>query len=270
FSITPQPGWVGLNLREFWAYRELLYFLTWRDIKVRYKQTTLGAAWAVLQPVMTMAIFTIFFGRLAGIETRTGGVPYPLFVFSALLPWMFFANAMTACGNSLVGSSSLVTKVYFPRLVIPLSTVAAGLVDLAISFVVLLALLAFYQVPPAWPWLLVPLFLAAVVLAACGMGMLLSALTVSYRDFRYVVPFLSQIWMFLTPVMYPGSIVPARWQRLYYLNPMAGLIDGFRAVLLGQPPEWSHVLPSLIIAILILLAGAAYFHKVEGDFADVI
>jgi lipopolysaccharide transport system permease protein len=268
--IEPPGDWAGIEWRELWRYRELLFNLTWRDVKVRYKQTVLGAAWAIVQPLMTMVVFTIFFGRLAGIETKTGGVSYPVFVLAGLVPWMFFANAMTNSGGAVVGSSGLVTKVYFPRLVIPLSTVGAGLVDLAISSVVLLALLSCNHVLPSWTWTLAPLFLLGVVLAASGMGMLFSALTVSYRDFRYVVPFASQIWMFVTPVMYPGSMVPARWRPLYYANPLAGLIDGLRATLLGRPTEWAHAFPALAVATLIFWAGAAYFNRVEGQFADII
>jgi lipopolysaccharide transport system permease protein len=268
--IEPRDDWAGIEWMELWRYRELLLNLTWRDVNVRYKQTVLGAAWVIAQPLMTMVVFTIFFGRLAGIETKTGGISYPVFVFVGLLPWMFFANAIINCGGAMVGNSGLVTKVYFPRAVIPLSTVGAGLVDLAISSIVLLALLLFDHVPPLWTWALAPLFLVGVVLPAIGMGMLFSALTVSYRDFRYVVPFVSQIWMFLTPVMYPGSMVPARWRPLYYSNPLAGLIDGLRAALLGRPTEWAHALPALAVAVLIFWAGAAYFNKAEGQFADII
>jgi lipopolysaccharide transport system permease protein len=268
--IEPPGDWTGIEWKELWKYRELLFNLTWRDVKVRYKQTVLGAAWAIVQPLMTMVVFTIFFGRLAGIETKTGGVSYPLFVFAGLLPWTFFASAITNCGGAVVGNSGLITKVYFPRVVIPLSTVGAGLVDLAISSIVLLALLSFDHVLPSWTWALAPLFLLGVVLAAMGMGMVFSALTVSYRDFRYVVPFVSQIWMFLTPVMYPSSMVPARWRPLYYSNPLAGLIDGLRASMLGRPTEWAIALPALAGAALIFWAGAAYFNKVEGQFADII
>jgi lipopolysaccharide transport system permease protein len=268
--IRPSGGWPGLDLAGLWAYRELLFFLTWRDVKVRYKQTALGAAWAILQPLLTMVVFTIFFGRLAGIESRTGGVPYPIFVFAGLLPWMFFSNAVLACGNSLVGNTNLITKIYFPRIIIPLTSVGTGLVDLAVSSSVMLVLIFAYRIQPSWSWLLMPGFLLGFVLAAAGVGMVLAALTVSYRDFRYVVPFLTQLWMFLTPVLYPTAIVPERWRPFYYLNPMAGLIDGFRMALTGRPLAWAYLVPSLGAAAIIFLAGAACFSKMEDRFADLI
>jgi lipopolysaccharide transport system permease protein len=268
--IEPPRGWTSIDWAEIWRYRELLYFLTWRDIKVRYKQTVLGAAWAVLQPLLTMVVFTIFFGRLAGLSSKTGGIPYPIYVYAGLLPWTFFANALSGSGSSLVGSSNLITKVYFPRLVIPLATVGAGLVDLAVSLVVLLVLMAFYGTALSWQLVLAPFFLAGIILAAAGVGSLLAALTVAYRDFRYVVPFMVQIWMFVTPVIYPLSIIPERWRWLLSLNPMAGLIEGFRSAFLARPLEWPHIGLSLAVSAFLFLIGAAYFRKVERSFADII
>jgi homopolymeric O-antigen transport system permease protein len=268
--IEPSKGWLAINWAELWQYRELLYFLIWRDVKVRYKQTLLGAAWAVLQPVMTMIVFTIFFGRLAGLSSKTGGVPYPIFSYAALLPWTFFANSVGNSGNSLVGSTNLITKVYFPRLVIPLASVGAGLVDLGISFLVLLGMMLYYSTPLSWQLALVPALLLGTVLVATGVGTLLSALTVTYRDFRYVVPFMMQIWMFVTPVTYPSSLVPAKWRWLLALNPMGGFIEGFRGAFLARPLDWPQMSLSMVFALLLFLAGGAYFRKVERRFADVI
>ncbi|MDH7568798.1 MAG: ABC transporter permease [Armatimonadota bacterium] len=268
--IEPPRGWVGINWKELWRYRELLYFLTWRDVKVRYKQTALGAAWAILQPLASMLVFTLFFGKMAGLENKTGGIPYPIFAFSGMLPWTFFANSISNSGNSLVGSSNLITKVYFPRLVIPMASVGAGLVDLGVSFTVLIALMVYYHTALTWQLLLVPLFLLGTILAATGVGTLLSALTVAYRDFRYVVPFLVQMWMFVTPVIWPPSIVPDRWAWALALNPMAGIINGFRAAFLGTPFDWPRIALSLGVSVLFFLGGAAYFRRVERQFADII
>lgn len=268
--IEPPRGGINLHLGEVWSYRELLGFLAWRDVKIRYKQTALGAVWAILQPLLAMVVFSVFFGRFAGLENRTGGAPYPIYVYAGLLPWTFFANAINAGSSSLVGSANLITKVYFPRLIVPLSAVGAGLVDLGISFLVLLGLMAYYGTALSVQLLLVPLLLAGTLLAATGMGSLLAALTVSYRDFRYVVPFMIQLWMFATPVIYPSSLVPERWRTLLALNPMAGLIDGFRAAFLGGPVDGAHVAISLGVAVLLFLAGTLYFQKVERGFADVI
>lgn len=270
YVIEPRRGWARLDVGELWRYRELLYFLTWRDIKIRYKQTVLGAAWAILQPLLTMVVFSVFFGHLAGLGAKTQGVPYPIFVYAGLLPWTFFANAITAGSNSLVGSANLVTKVYFPRLIIPLASVGAGLVDLAVSFLVLLGMIAYYGTPLSWQWMLLPILIAGILLAATGVGTLLSALTVTYRDFRYVVPFLVQIWMFVTPVIYPPTIVPERWRWLLALNPMAGLIDGFRAALLASPLDGRQVGISLAAAALLFLAGTGYMRSAERRFADII
>jgi lipopolysaccharide transport system permease protein len=268
--IEAPQGRVGIDWRELWRYRELLYFLTWRDVKIRYKQTALGAAWAILQPLMAMVIFSIFFGRLAGLGEKTGGVPYPIYVFAGLLPWTFFANAIGSSGKSVVGSANLITTVYFPRLVTPFAAVGAGLVDLGVSLTVLLGLMAWYGVPLSWQLLLAPLFLLGTVLAATGVGALLSALTVAYRDFQYVVPVMVQLWMFVTPVIYPPSIVPEQWRWLLALNPMTGLIDGFRAAFLARPLDWPNIAISLGVSAAAFLAGAAYFRTVERRFADII
>jgi lipopolysaccharide transport system permease protein len=268
--IEPSRNRIGINWGEIWNYRELLYFLTWRDVKIRYKQTVLGGAWAILQPVMTMIVFSIFFGHLAGLGKKTDGVPYPIFSYAALLPWTFFANSIGNSGNSLVSSSNLITKVYFPRLVIPLAAVGAGLVDLAIAFVVLIGMMLYYGVALSWHVALVPLFLIGTILTAAGVGTLLSALIVAYRDFRYVVPFMIQLWMFISPVTYPSSMVPGKWRWLLSMNPMCGLIDGFRAAFLGRPLDWPHIALSLVVATIIFFAGAAYFRKVERRFADII
>jgi lipopolysaccharide transport system permease protein len=268
--IEPPRGWTAIRWSELWLYRELLYFLTWRDVKIRYKQTVLGAAWAILQPFMTMVVFSLIFGRLAGLGAKTGGVPYPIYVYAGLLPWTFFANAIGSSANSLVGSANLVTKVYFPRLIIPLAAAGAGLMDLAVSFAVLLGLMLYYGIAPSWLLLLVPLFLIGILLTATGVAAILSALTVAYRDFQYVVPFLVQLWLFITPVIYPPTIIPAQWRWLLALNPMAGLIDGFRAAILARPLDWPHIAVSVAVSALLFLAGAAYFHRVERRFADII
>jgi len=268
--IEPVHGWVRVDVAELWRYRELLGFLVWRDVKVRYKQTVLGAAWAVLQPVLTMVVFSVFFGQLAGLAKSTGDVPYPIFLYSALLPWTFFANALTASSSSVVGSANLITKVYFPRLVIPLASIGAGLVDFAIAFVVLLGMMVYYGTALTPQLILVPVFLFGTIVAASGVGMLLSALTVAYRDFRYVVPFMVQIWLYITPVLYPSHLVPERWRWAYSLNPMAGLIDGFRAAFLGLPLDWPQIGVSTAIAVTLFFIGAAYFRNVERRFADII
>lgn len=257
-----------LDWRELWAYRELLSVLTMRDIKVRYKQTVLGAGWAIIRPVLTMVIFSVVFGQLA--KMPSDGYPYPVFVYAALLPWTFFAAAISTSGQSLIGSSNLVSKVYFPRLIIPLSSVGAGLIDLLISTGILLLLMLWYGVGWTWHLLAVPLLLMAVVFAALGVGTLLSALTVSYRDFTHLTPFLVQIWMYVTPVIFPVTLVPERWQWLLYLNPMTGLVEGFRSAFLGKPFDLVGLGISFSIAVIIFVAGLAYFEKVERRFADII
>jgi lipopolysaccharide transport system permease protein len=268
--IEPGRGWFHIDWRELWRYRELLYFLTWRDVKLRYKQTVFGVAWAVLQPLATMAVFAIFFGRLAGLGSKTGGAPYPVYVFAGLLPWTFFANAITQSGNSLVNSANIITKVYFPRLCIPFAAVGAGLVDLAVSLAVLLLLMLYYHIALTWQLLLVVPLIAATMLAAAGVGTVLAALTASYRDFRYIVPFMVQLWMFVTPVIYPSSLVPAKWRFAFALNPMSGLIEGLRGAFLGSSLEWRPIGISLGAAFALFFLGVAYFRRVERRFADVV
>ena len=267
--IKPSKAWVSLNLRSLWEYRELLYFLTWRDIKVRYKQTALGAVWAILQPFLTMLIFSVFFGRL--VKVPSDGIPYPLFAFTALVPWTFFANGLNQSSNSLVASANLLKKVYFPRLAIPVATVLAGVVDFALAFVVLLLLMAFYRVVPTINILWTPLLLALAFVTSLGVGLWMSALNVKYRDVRYVVPFLVQIWLFTTPVAYPSSLLSEPWRTVYGLNPMVGVVEGFRWALLGaNTAPGLMVLVSAIAAILILVSGAFYFRHMEKIFADVV
>ena len=273
--IEPSRGWVSLRLRDLWEYRELLYFLVWRDVKVRYKQTLLGAAWAILQPTLTMVVFTIFFGRLAKIGSE--GVPYPIFSYVGLLPWTFFAQGLTQSSNSLVGSSHLITKVYFPRLVIPLATVLAGVVDFALAFLVLLGLMAFYGIVPTVAVLALPAFFMLAFLVALAAGAWLSALNVEYRDVRYVVPFLVQIWLFVTPVIYPAKAVVGKLQEfglpgwLYGLNPMVGVVEGFRWALLGiGTPPGPVIWASAAVTAVALVTGATYFRRMEKTFADVV
>jgi lipopolysaccharide transport system permease protein len=269
FLIRPPQSWVSLNLRDLWEYRELLYFLTWRDMKVRYKQTALGAAWAIIQPFMTMVVFSLFFGRLAGVSSD--GLPYPIFAYCALLPWNYFAGALDRAGNSLVGSANLITKVYFPRVVIPLSAMLAGLLDFGIAFLVLIGMMLFYGITPTVAILTLPLFLLLAVLTALGAGLWLSALNVQYRDVRYVLPFLIQFWMFASPVAYPASLVPEPWRVLYGLNPMAGVVEGFRWALLGQAATPGPLLAVSVVMVCVLLAsGLFYFQKMEETFADVV
>ena len=266
--IEPPRGWRSLDLAELWHFRELLWVLTERDIKVRYKQTVLGFAWAIIQPVMLMVVFSIFFGGLA--KMPADGLPYPIFVYAGLLPWTFFANSISSSANSLVASANLVSKVYFPRLIIPLSSAGSGLVDFAIALVVLLAMMAWYGIGWSANLLLAPLLIAGTVFIALGVGVFLSALNVSYRDFRYVIPFMIQFWMFATPVVYPASLVPAEWRWLMFLNPMAGFIEGFRSAFLDRPFDWPAIAISLTVAVLVFIAGIAYFEKVERRFADII
>jgi len=266
--IEPAKGWRAINVKELWAYRELFWVLTLRDIKVRYKQTVLGVAWAVLQPVLTMLIFTVVFGGLAKIPSD--GYPYAIFVFAALLPWTFFANAVSTSSTSLISASNMVSKVYFPRLIIPLSSIGAGLVDLAISTLILFALMIWFGVGWSLNLLLIPVLLAAVIFTALGVGTLLSALTVAYRDFRFVVPFMVQIWMYATPVVYPVSLVPEKWQWVLFLNPMTGVIEAFRSAFLDRPFDLPSIALSLLMSVLIFICGVAYFERMERRFADII
>ncbi len=266
--IEPVKGWRSLDFEELWAYRELLWVLTLRDIKVRYKQTALGFAWAIIQPAMMMIVFSIFFGGLA--KMPSDGLPYPIFVYAGLLPWTFFANAITNSGNSLVGSANLISKVYFPRLVVPLSSIGGGLADFAIASAVLLLLMVYYGAGWSLNLLMVPVLVLGVVFIALGAGTFLSALNVAYRDFRYVIPFMAQFWMFATPVVYPASLVPEGWRWALYLNPMAGFVEGFRAAFLGRPFDMGALAISLGAALLLFIAGVAYFEKVERRFADIV
>lgn len=266
--IEPSKGWVGLRLGEIWQYRELFYFLTWRDIKVRYKQTALGAAWAVLQPVTTMAVFSLFFGRLAGVPS--GDLPYPLFAFAALVPWTFFATAVAAAGNSLVEHEELVSKVYFPRLIMPAAAVLASLVDFAIAFVVLLGMMALFGVAPSAAILTLPLFVLLAATTAVAVSLWLSALNVLFRDVRYTLPFLIQLWLFASPVAYSSELVPEAVRPLYGINPMAGVIDGFRWALVGGPTPGPLLAVSVFVVLLLLAGGLVYFRRMERSFADIV
>jgi len=267
--IRPSSGWVPLNLAELWEYRELLYFLTWRDIKVRYKQTVLGAAWAVIQPFGMMLVFTIFFGHLVGVPSD--GLPYPIFAYTALLPWQLFSRALTDASTSLVVNERLITKVYFPRLLIPMSAVLASLVDFAIAFVLLLGMMVFYGIVPTGSVLMLPLFVLLALMTALGIGFWLSALNAQYRDVRYTLPFLTQFWLFATPVVYPASLVPEQWRLLYGLNPMTGVVEGFRWALLGKTGAPDAMLAVSAIAVLtIFIGGLYYFSRVDETLADVV
>jgi lipopolysaccharide transport system permease protein len=266
--IRPSRGWAPLKLSELWEYRELLYFLTWRDVKVRYKQTVLGAAWAIIQPFMTMVAFSLFFGQLARIPSD--GVPYPIFSYAALLPWGFFANALGQASNSLVGSANLISKVYFPRLVIPLSSVLSGVVDFGIAFVVLVGMMAYFHIAPTLAVVLLPVFLVLALFTSLGVGLWLSALNVEYRDVRYVVPFLTQFWLFITPVVYPSSLLSEPWRTVYALNPMVGAVEGFRWALLGTTQPGPMIVVSFAASVAVLISGAFYFRRMERTYADFV
>ncbi len=268
FFIDPPSGWTSIGLRELWDYRELLYFLTLRDVKVRYKQTALGAAWAIIQPVFMMVVFSLFFGRLAKVPSD--GIPYPIFTFCGLLPWQLFAHALTESSNSLVANERLITKVYFPRLVVPIAATLGGLVDFAVAFVILLAMMFYYGIMPTWAIVTLPAFILLAIMTALGVGLWLSALNVKYRDVRYTINFLIQFWLFATPVAYPSSIVPARWRPLYGLNPMAGVVEGFRWALLGNKPPGAMLAVSVAVVILLVVGGLYYFRRMEQEFADVV
>jgi len=267
--IRPSQGWVSLGLGELWEYRELLYFLTWRDIKVRYKQTVLGAAWAIIQPFFTMVVFSLFFGRLAGIPSD--GIPYPLFAYTALVPWSFFAGGLNNSANSLVGNANLLKKVYFPRLAIPLSTVLAGVIDFVLAFVVLLGMLLFYGMVPTLNIVWLPLLVLLALVTALGVGLWLSALNVQFRDVRYTIPFLTQFWLFATPIAYPSTLLAEPWRTLYGINPMVGVVEGFRWALLGTATAPGlMILVSALAALGLLVSGAYYFRRMEKSFADVV
>lgn len=292
--IAPSSGWVALKLQELWLYRELLFFLTWRDIKVRYKQTVLGAAWAIIQPFFTMVVFSLFFGGLASVPSD--GIPYPIFSYAALVPWTFFANGLTMSSNSLVGSANLIKKVYFPRLVVPIASVIAGVVDFLLAFIVLIVMMLVFGILPTGNIIWLPLFLALAFVTALGVGLWLSAMNVQFRDVRYMIPFLTQFWMFATPIAYPSSLITNDLLRaLYGLNPMVGVIEGFRWALLGGAPQSASfnllsisvplplsnpfnalptpgpvILASSLAAVLLLISGMFYFRRMEKTFADVV
>ena len=267
--IEPLRGWVSLKLKELWEYRELVYFFIWRDIKVRYKQTALGAAWAIIQPFCTMVVFSLFFGRLAKIPSD--GVPYPIFSFTALVPWAFFAHGLSSSANSMVGSANLIKKVYFPPLALPIATVLSGIVDFAIAFTVLLGMMLYYGIVPTMNLLWLPCFLLLAVVTSLGVGLWLSAINVKYRDVRHTVPFITQFWLFSTPIAYPSSLLSESWRTVYGLNPMVGVVEGFRWALLGTE---THPEPIMIVssaaALAVLVGGAFYFRRMEKTFADIV
>ncbi len=267
--IRPSRGWISLNLRDLWEYRELLYFLTWRDIKVRYKQTVLGAAWAIIQPFFTMVVFSVFFGKLA--KMPSDDIPYPIFSYAALVPWTFFANGLSQSSSSLVASANLIKKVYFPRLVVPISAVISGVVDFVLAFVVLLGMMLFYGIVPTAAIVWLPLLLLLALVTSLGVGLWLTAMNVQFRDVRYAVPFLVQAWMFATPIAYPSSLLDEPWRTLYGINPMAGVVEGFRWALLGtETAPGPIVLVSALVAVGLLVSGAFYFRRMEKTFADVV
>lgn len=267
--LRPTRGWGRLNLGELWKYRELAYFLTWRDLKVRYKQTILGASWAILQPFLTMVVFSVFFGGLLNVSSED--MPYPVWSYTALLPWGVFAKALNDAGRSLVTNRAMITKIYFPRMVIPLASVISGLVDFGIAFVVLLGMMWYFKIPPTTNIWTLPLFLLLAMVTALGVGLWLSALNVLYRDIGYIIPFLTQLWFYLTPIVYSASEVPSRWQTIYALNPMVGVVEGFRWALLGTSGSPGVMIGvSSVVAILMLISGMFYFRRMERTFADMV
>jgi lipopolysaccharide transport system permease protein len=268
-TIVPVSGWYLLDIKEIWKYRELFYFLAWKDIKVRYKQTVLGALWALLQPLLTMALFSIIFGLF--LKVNTGGAPYPIFAFAALLPWQLFAFALMHASNSLVNDKNLVTKIYFPRIIVPLASVVTGLADFVVSLFILIGMLFIYEIPITNRILILPLFVFMALSSALAVGIWLSALLVKYRDFRYVIPFLTQFWMYATPIAYASSLVPARWRTIYALNPMVGVVEGFRWAFLGNIDlDITSLLISTSVVIVLFIGGLLYFQRMEDTFADVI
>jgi lipopolysaccharide transport system permease protein len=267
--LRPSRGWSSLNLRDLWRYRELIYFLTWRDIKVRYKQTVLGAAWAVIQPLVNMVVLSIIFGKFANLPTD--GIPRPLFTYSALLPWGLFSKALSDAGRSMLSNRSMITKVYFPRLIIPLASALGGLMDFSIQFLILLGMMVYYRYSPTPAVWTLPLFILLALVTALGVGLWLSALNVLYRDVGYIIPFLTQIWLLITPVGYSASVVPEEWQWLYSLNPMVGVVEGFRWALLGaETAPGPMVFVSAGISVLVLISGMFYFRRMERTFADMV
>ena len=266
--IRPTGAGVSLDFAEIWAYRELLYFLTWRDLKVRYKQTLMGVAWVIAQPLFTMLVFTVFFNRLGGF--KSDGIPYPLFAYAGLLLWTFFSNAVVYGTNSLIQNANLVTKVYFPRMIIPAAAVVAGLVDLAVASVLLVGIVVYYGVAVTWGLLLAPVFVLLTVLLALGAGLLVSALTVKYRDLKHALPFLIQLWLFASPVIYPTSVVPERWRLWFTLNPLAGIVEGFRSSLTGRAFDWRAAGVAAAVTLALLFVSMYVFRRAEETFADVI
>ncbi|MDQ6672231.1 MAG: ABC transporter permease [Chloroflexota bacterium] len=265
--IQASTGWVSLKLRDIWEHRELLYFLAWRDVAIRYKQTIFGATWAIIQPFLQMVAFSVIFGQLAKIPSD--GIPYPIFSYCALLPWNYFATSLAKSSNSLVGSQNLISKVYFPRLILPIASVLPPLLDFGIAFIVLLGMMVFYGIAPTPAILLLPVLVLVTMMCALGCGLWLSALNVDYRDVGYVVPFLTQLWMVATPVAYPSSLLEEPWRTLYGLNPMVGVIEGFRWVLLGTDPPQTLLLLSVVVSVLLLVTGAFYYRRAERTFADI-
>jgi len=268
YLISPSKG-LQVNLKELWHYRELLYFLTWRDVKVRYKQTVLGAAWAVIQPFMTMLVFSIFLGKLANIPSD--GLPYPLFAYTALVPWMFFSNSLNMSSNSLVQNANMLKKIYFPRLIIPISTILSGVVDFFVAFLVLLVMMGYYGIVPTTNIAWLPFLLVLEIVTALGVGLWLSAMNVQFRDVRYVVPFLTQFWLFATPIAYPSSLIPDPWRTIYGINPMVGVVEGFRWALLGtQTAPGLMVIISSFVSLILVTTGIFYFSRMEKTFADTV
>jgi lipopolysaccharide transport system permease protein len=267
--VKPSKGWISLRLDELWQYRELLFFLTWRDIKVRYKQTVLGAAWAIIQPFFTMVVFSLFFGKLAKVPSD--GIPYPVFAYAALVPWTFFANGLNQSSNSLVGSATLIKKVYFPRLVVPIASVISGVFDFILAFVVLLGMLLYYGIFPTVSIVWLPFLLLLTFVTSLGVGLWLSALNIHFRDVRYTIPFLTQFWLFATPIAYPSSLLSEPWRTLYGINPMVGVVEGVRWALLGtDTAPGPIIIVSTVVALTLLVGGAFYFKRLERTFADVV
>ena len=267
--IQPSKGWVSLKLYELWEYRELLYFLIWRDVKVRYKQTVLGTAWAIIQPLFTMVVFSLFFGKLAKVPSD--GIPYPIFSYTALVPWTFFANGLNQASNSLVNSANLIKKIYFPRLVVPIAAVISGIVDFVLAFTVLLGMMLFYGVIPTVNMIWLPSFLLLALITSLGVALWLSAMNVQFRDVRYIVPFIAQFWLFATPIAYPSSLLSEPWRTLYGINPMVGVVEGFRWALLGtDTAPGPIIIVSALVALMLLFSGALYFRRIEKTFADVV
>jgi lipopolysaccharide transport system permease protein len=267
--IEPSRGWIALKLSELWEYRELLYFLVWRDIKVRYKQSVLGGAWAIIQPLFTMVIFSIFFGKLA--KMPSDGIPYPIFSYAALVPWSFFANGLSQASNSLVGSSNLIKKVYFPRMAIPIASVLGGIVDFVLAFAMLVGMIFYYGMIPTWNVIWLPFFLLIAFITSLGVSLWLSAMYVQFRDVRHVISFLTQIWLFATPIAYPSSLLAEPWRTFYGINPMTGVVEGFRWALLGtKTAPGPMVIVSSLVALAVLISGAFYFRRLEKTFADVV